>query len=220
MLGTEIYVCISDHLYSAASMNSRERKPFRKAAKKEALVFDVKKRFEYLNGFSKRKAERKIRGNRKNMKKEILRKKSELETYKNHVQKEFEKAQVAVRHNYGITDDIEDPEESNIIEQQTQYYPVEETADPFGEVSIQITSLESPEFITMRPSAVEQATKDNKCGSEPPKKRTPTFAKFKHMAKSSKFTNRHKKQKDDKSKGPKKVKATVKKTKKAKRFNR
>lgn len=207
----------------------KDRIPFRKAIKKQPIVFDVKKRFEYLNGFSKRKAERKLRGNRSNMKKELQSKKKELDTYKRHVQKEFERAQEAVRHNYGI-DQLDNAESApkegtNVIEQETHFYPGEHAADPFGEVSIQITSLESPEFMTVSPSTVEKATEEKgKKALDPPafKKKLPTFAKFKHMTKSRKFVDK-KKQRGSKAKsqGLKKVKSTVKKTKKSgSRFNR
>lgn len=200
----------------------RERKPFRKVAKKEAIVFDVKKRFEYLNGFSKRKAERKIRGNRTNMKKELKMKKIELDTYKRHVQKEFEKAQHAVRHNYGEAENSEEvAQDKNVIEDQTHFYPGQ-VSDPFGDVSIQITSLESPEFISVMDSSRAELLGSTKSPAAPPKKKTPTFAKFKHMTKSRKFIDNHRAQKSKKSsQGLKKVKATVKKTKKPKkRFNR
>ena len=127
-------------------------KPFAKGQKKpkrEAIMFDVKSRFEFLSGFSKRKAERRTKGNLINLKKELRRKKEETSLFKEKLNAEYQKTVEAVRHNYGTDNVASTVEESTpVIEERVEYFPLLDT-DPFGDVSVQISALESPEFASM-----------------------------------------------------------------------
>jgi hypothetical protein len=127
-------------------------KPFAKGQKKpkrEAIMFDVKSRFEFLAGFSKRKAERRTKGNLINLKKELRRKKEESTLFKEKLNAEYQKTVEAVRHNYGTEHVASTQEESTpVIEERLEYFPLLDT-DPFGDVSVQISALESPEFASM-----------------------------------------------------------------------
>ena len=185
-------------------MNQQNRVHERKK-KKEALVFDMKSRSEFLGGFSKRKAERRKKGNLINLKKEQKRKREEQTMFKQHIQTEYQKAIDAAKHNFGndvkeVTESIGDLE--NTIEERMDFYPKDlNTKDPFGDVSVQISSFESPQFALLKKAIVPPA-EEGSCPaptstSEPRKKKLPLFAKFKHLTKSSQlFAKRKEKRKD------------------------
>lgn len=177
-------------------------KSFKK--KKEPLVFDMKSRSEFLGGFSKRKAERKKKGNLKNLKKELKRKKEEQTMFKQHVQTEYQKAVDATVHNFGKNEELIAEKDSlvttDVLEERVDFYPKDMKAsqDPFGDVSIQISSMESPQFSMLnRASSLEPSTEAPK-GQVPSKKKTPVFARFKQLNKSNKlFSKRIDKRKEN-----------------------
>ena len=200
----------------------------RKREPRKELKFDVRGRFEFLNGFQKRKEERKKKGNLKNLKKEQKRKREEASSYRNHIQSEYDRTISAVRHNYHGDDQPVDAEETstNVIAEETVYYPPQE-ADPFGEVCIHITSLESPQFVKAADLAQQEDDGEEGAEKKPsgPKpvagaagktnKKTPTFVKFKQLTKSSQFLLKRKKtERTKKMSGLKRVKSTTKPSKK------
>lgn len=141
-----------------------------KKPKKEAILFDVKGRFEFLNGFSKRKAERRQKGNLINLKKEQKRKREEQNLFKQHLHAEYEKTLEAVRHNTGRNTEVDTNPQSSpetpVIESRVEYFPSADK-DPFGDVSVQITALESPEYSTMS-RALVAPVKDESARDEKP----------------------------------------------------
>ena len=167
-----------------------------KKGRKEAITFDVKGRFEFLNGFSKRKAERKKKGNLINLKKEQRRKREEANQYKQHIQSEYEKVIDAVRHNYGQPEPDAPETRIPVVEEQTMFFP-KGTTDPFGDVSVQISSLESHNFTSLSralhtPQQLEPEVASTKPKPTGPPKAVPAFAKFKRLARSSKFLQKRK----------------------------
>ena len=187
-----------------------------KKKRKEAIVFDIKSRTEFLGGFSKRKAERKKKGNLKNLKKELKRKKDEQSSFQRHIQTEYQKAVSAARHNMGEdkTNNVV-TEDQVVIEERVDYYPQDKSVeDPFGDVSIQISALESPQFTTLSralPTEPETPTSETPAptGAAPAnvKQKIPTYAKFKRMSKSSQiFQKRKDKRRENKRKPHEKTK--------------
>lgn len=205
--------------------NSRDHKQGRregdkpqghKKGRKEAITFNVQSRFEFLNGFSKRKAERKKKGNLINLKKEQQRKRDETNQYKHHVQKEYQKTIAAAKHNYGAEEVVATVEQIPVVEEHTVFYP-NAGSDPFGDVSIQISSLESHQFATLN-RALDNGDQPPKAPAVKTEQKTTTatkskpFAKFKRLARSSKFLQKRKvRAKEDRAKdGRMKVKKTTK----------
>lgn len=185
--------------------------PAFKKPKKEAIMFDVKGRFEFLNGFSKRKAERRQKGNLINMKKEQKRKREEQNLFKQHLHTEYEKTLEAVRHNTGRNSELETNAENiqtPIIEDHVEYFPSADK-DPFGDVSVQITALESPEYSTMSRALVAPTSAKeenaNDAESKPTQPRPqPTRKAFKpafHGRKKSSFKKSHKPSKGKRTNG-------------------
>jgi hypothetical protein len=198
---------------------------FPKKKRKEAIVFDIKSRCEFLGGFSKRKAERKKKGNLKNLKKELKRKKDEQNSYKHHIRTEYQKAVSAARHNMGVDGQEKNTvtEDQVVIEERVDFYPQDKSIeDPFGDVSIQISALESPQFTTLNRALPSERPVDSTkpvAISTPvanaSKKKIPTYAKFKQMSKSSQvFQKRKDKRRENKRKPHDKTKKKTKKKQK------
>lgn len=197
--------------------------PFRKDRKSTEIKFDVRGRFEFLNGFEKRKEERRKKGNLINLKKMQKRKREEQSSYKQHVQSEYQKAVDAIRHNSKTGKDLpEQPQEEspvNVIEESTVFYSKHDDAfDPFGDVSVKVSSLESPDFTRMGSQEVNPLDENADPSRATPKpvtyikstkKATPTFAKLKKLTKSSQFLQ-NKKKRDKAYAGNKRVKSTKK----------
>lgn len=172
--------------------------------RKKEIVFSMKSRLEFLNGFSARKDERKRKGNLKNLKKERKAKREEQSSFKHHVQSEYTKAVDAVVHNLATSEVLDANEIVGSIEEKQTFYPA---VDEFGDVSIEVTCLESPQFIA--PIAYVAGTK---------KIKTPVETKGKKVRKAVIFNPKKKKEKTKQSnssgKGLKRVKNTVKPKKK------
>lgn len=189
-------------------------KPKFSAKGKSQIVFSTKDRMEFLNGFSARKDERKRKGNLKNLKKERQAKREEQTLFKQHVNTEYTRARDAVVHNLTITrgDDQEtvvalgDTVQSNLDESRV-FYP-STVADEFGDVSVQVTCLESPQF------AIEAILSSDK-GAVKPKdeNRASNRATDKKKIKKATIFNpkrRRKETRKPKESGLKRVKKTVK----------
>ena len=153
--------------------------------------------------------ERKKKGNLINLKKEIKRKKDEQSSFQRHIQSEYQKAVTAARHNMGESEKEVGPisDDQTVIEERVDYYPQNETNDdPFGDVSIQISALESPQFTTINRALPTESPVTTPATTATPspaslKKKIPTFAKFKHLSKSSQvFQKRKDKRRADKRK--------------------
>ena len=191
------------------------RKPsqtFRKNKRESEIKFSVKSRFEYLEGFQKRKEDRRKKGNLINLKKEQRRKREEASSYKQHVQTEYQKAVDAIRHNQGPCSTASQSE-GTVLESAVTFYPAVENLDPFGEVSVQISSLESPHFSRSASDdiiAAKDKIQSDNLSTKSSSKKLPTFASFKKLARSSKFLQK----KRSKSNGLKRVKASRKDGKK------
>ena len=194
----------------------------RKQKKPNEIKFSTKSRFEYLEGFSKRKQERQKKGNLKNLKKQIKEKREEQNLYKQHIQTEYQRSLDASKHNYNLNRTEEEPvaepttpEITDIIQEESVYFPTSQNDDVFGEVTVHVTSLESPEYSTLTRVV-------NETMSEAPKKAMPTQAKLntvkKSVQKRKKHTNFKRPDKSAKKKvnGLKRVKS-AKPTKKSKK---
>jgi hypothetical protein len=188
-----------------------------------AVVFDMKSRSEFLGGFSKRKAERRKKGNLINLKKELKRKREEQTMFRQHIQTEYQKAVDATIHNYGDAKQVSQSivnQGPAIEEERLEFYPkYKDIKDPFGDVSVQISSLESPQFailnrgVPVPETLAEEGEKTvPESGKSSAKKKLPLFARFRQVNKSSKlFTKRIEKRKVNRSqKGAQKKKKSKK----------
>jgi hypothetical protein len=131
-----------------------QRSGVKKFGKKPAPIaeirFSTKERSTFLNGFSTRKLERKSKGHLKTKKKLIQEKHNEKRQFTSHIQKEYEKAQKSAIANIGKIDDGIEDGVLPTLEDETMYFSRESSSaiadDGFGDVVVQISSLESPEF--------------------------------------------------------------------------
>ncbi len=126
------------------------RKPTRKP--NPELKFSTKSRFEYLRGFSARKEERRRKGNKVNLRKQLQERKEEKSSYRTHIQEEYKKAVDAVTHNSRVghtTLPLEEmvATETSCIDESVTHFEQNDNSDPFGNVSVHVTSLESPNFV-------------------------------------------------------------------------
>jgi hypothetical protein len=188
-------------------------KSFRKDRKETEIKFSVKRRFEFLGGFQKRKEERRKKGNLINLKKEQKRKKDEATSYKQHVQAEYQKAVDAIVHNQGAITSVT-PTAAEVLETAVTFYPAIESIDPFGEVSVQVSSLESPEFSRTYTGELPRPSTENH-GEKVPSassKKLPVYARYKQLTRSSKFL--HRKRSEPRTGGLKRVKSSKKNGKK------
>jgi hypothetical protein len=117
------------------------------------IKFSTKDRCTFLNGFSTRKLERKSNGHLKNKKKQILEKQHEKRQYANHIQKEYEKAHTSAIANMNKGNESLMKVEEDVLptlEDETRFFTREDCSsiidDGFGDVVVQISALESPEF--------------------------------------------------------------------------
>jgi len=118
------------------------------------VKFSTKDRSTFLNGFSTRKLERKSKGHLKTKKKLIQEKHREKQQFTSHIQKEYEKAHKSVLANMkqgSIEEGVNEAVQNQLptIEDETKYFTKEKVSaidDGFGDVVVQISSLESPEF--------------------------------------------------------------------------
>jgi hypothetical protein len=174
---------------------------------KAPVVFDFKSRSEFLNGFSKRKAQRRKKGNLINLQKEQKRKRDEQTMFQKHIQNEYQKTIDAVKTNYGENRSEFSVNHNPQVEQATIFYPQGTQSDPFGDVSIQVSTLESPQFTLVNRILVVSNTVDSNrevtvthTNGEKMKK-IPKFARFKQLSKSSRLFAKRKELRKDRDMG-------------------
>ncbi len=119
-----------------------------KRAARSEIKFSVSDRFEFLNGFTKRKNERKRKGHKKAIEKVKEEKRIERENRKSVIEAEYRKALDAARANYGqsnedTTGQAEKAEVITSVKESETFFPGD---DEFGEVNVQIMPLEAPQF--------------------------------------------------------------------------
>lgn len=195
---------------------------FNKPKRKTQIVFSMKSRLDYLNGFSARKDERKKKGNLVNLKKERQAKREQQNMYRQHVQTEYSRAASAVAHNSKtpiVTEQSSRDSVATPSADESKYYPA---LDEFGNVCIQITSLESPQYSLEKVSAtlpIPPPATDPKKSKEAASKSKAAVWKAKRSG--GKKKDRRTSKKPEKNGGLKRVKGIVKpKSKKRRHIKR
>ena len=130
----------------------RDKKESRKDKKVE-LKFSTKARREFLHGFSQRKKERQTKGHLKAKKKLMEEKQKDRQNIRSHINKEFHKAQESAlinmrKESVGSIIQVK----PTVLEDRVLYYERDSACDAddgFGDVHVQVSSLESPEFSRM-----------------------------------------------------------------------
>ena len=122
------------------------KKEFRKENKSE-LKFSKKSRLDFLQGFSQRKKERQTKGHLKAKRKLMEERQKDRQNIRSQINKEYTKAQESALKNMGHSVETVSTQ-SVVLEDRVVYYEKDSTKDMdgFGDVHVQVTSLESPEF--------------------------------------------------------------------------
>jgi hypothetical protein len=132
------------------------KKEFRKDNKSE-VKFSKKSRLDFLQGFSQRKKERQTKGHLKAKRKLMEEKHKDRQTIRSQINKEFTRAQESALKNIGHAVEPVSTQ-SVVLEDRVVYYEKDSSkqTDGFGDVHVQVTSLESPEFTRL--SAAQSST--------------------------------------------------------------